>query len=254
MPQFRVGVQLHPQHTTYESFATAVRQVEALGVDTIWNWDHFFPLYGDRDGLHFEGWTTLTAMATLTTRAEVGCLVLCNSYRNPQLLADMSRTLDHVSGGRYILGIGAGWFERDYSEYGYEFGTAPDRLRALGRALPQIEERLGKLNPQPTRKIPVLIGGGGEKVTLKLTARHADMWNGFGPPESYKHKNGVLDGWCRELGRDPAAIERTVTVDTKALDSLDAFVDAGATHIIMQLGEPWDFGAVERLVRWRERR
>lgn len=253
MPRFKVGVQLHPQQTSYASFAEAVRQVESLGVDTIWNWDHFFPLYGNPEGNHFEGWTTLTAMAMLTTRAEVGCLVLCNSYRNPQHLADMSRTLDHISGGRYILGIGAGWFERDYTEYGYEFGTAPDRLRALGRALPQIEERMARLTPQPTRKIPVLIGGGGEKVTLKLTARHADMWNSFGPPEKYRHKNEVLNSWCRELGRDPAAIERTVSVDEEDLDNLDAFVEAGASHIILGMGDPWDYTQVERLVRWRER-
>jgi probable F420-dependent oxidoreductase len=253
MARYRVGVQLRPQHTTYEAFATAVRQVEALGVDTIWNWDHFFPLSGDPNGNHFEGWTILTAMAALTNRAEVGCLVTCNSYRNPQLLADMARTVDHIGGGRLILGIGAGWFEKDYNEYGYEFGTAPDRLRALRRALPQIEERLAKLVPPPTRKIPLLIGGGGEKVTLKLTAQYADMWNGFGPPENFARKNQILDEWCREVGRDPQAIERTVTVNMPDLGNLDAFPEAGATHLILGLNEPWDFGAVETLVRWRDR-
>jgi probable F420-dependent oxidoreductase len=254
MARLRVGVQIRPQHTTYESFASAVRQVESLGVDTIWNWDHFFPLSGEPNGNHFEGWTLLTAMAAITSRAEVGCLVTCNSYRNPQLLADMARTVDHISAGRLILGIGAGWFERDYSEYGYEFGTAPDRLRALRRALPQIEERLGKLVPPPIRKIPVLIGGGGEKVTLKLTAMHADMWNGFGPPENFRRKNEILDEWCREVGRDPAAIERTATVNTPDLGNLDAFVEAGATHLILGFNEPWDYGLVERLVRWRDSR
>lgn len=253
MARHRVGVQLRPQHTSYESFAMAVREVEALGVDTIWNWDHFFPLSGDPNGNHFEGWTILTAMATLTNRAEVGCLVTCNSYRNPQLLADMARTVDHISSGRLILGIGAGWFEKDYNEYGYEFGTAPDRLRALRRALPQIEERLGNLVPPPTRKIPLLIGGGGEKVTLKLTAQYADMWNGFGPPENFARKNQILDEWCREVGRDPQAIERTVTVNTPDLGNLDAFPQAGATHLILGLNEPWDFGAVETLVSWRDK-
>lgn len=251
MPPIRVGVQMKPQHTSYADFADAVKRVEDLGVDTIWNWDHFFPLSGERDGLHFEGWTLLTAMAMLTSRAEVGCLVTCNSYRNPNLLADMARTVDHISNGRLILGIGAGWFERDYDEYGYEFGTAPDRLRDLRRSLPIIRERWRKLNPPPTRDIPILIGGGGEKVTLKLTAQYADMWNGFGPVDKFRHKNEVLDNWCDELGRDRKAVERTVMVDDDELDQLDTYVKAGADHILVGLNAPWDLTSVRRLVEWR---
>ncbi|MBK9715395.1 MAG: LLM class F420-dependent oxidoreductase [Kouleothrix sp.] len=252
MPRIRVGVQLHPQHTSYTAFADAVRRAEDLGADTIWNWDHFYPLYGEPDGSHFEGWTLLTAMATLTSRAEVGCLVTCNSYRNPNLLADMARTVDHISGGRLIFGIGSGWFERDYDEYGYEFGTAPGRLKELGRNLPVIVERWGKLNPPPTRKIPILIGGGGEKVTLKLTAQYANMWNSFGPPEKWGHKNQVLTDWCNQIGRDPAAIERTVCPSVGELDQLDAYVSAGATHFILGLGAPWDLAPLKRLIAWRD--
>jgi probable F420-dependent oxidoreductase len=230
-----------------------VQQVEQFGVDTIWTWDHFFPLYGEPQGAHFEGWTLLTAMATLTSRAEIGCLVTCNSYRNPALLANMAKTVDHISEGRLILGIGAGWFERDYREYGYEFGTAPDRLRALRDTLPLIRERWAVEVPPPVRNpIPVLVGGGGEKVTLKLTAQYADIWNGFGPPESYQRKCGILDNWCREVGRDPAEIERSVLISGGDVQALDTFRDAGATHIIFGMGEPWDFGAVEALVRWRD--
>jgi probable F420-dependent oxidoreductase len=245
-------VQLHPQQTTYADFAEAVRRAEDLGVDTIWNWDHFFPLYEDKDGPHFEGWTLLTAMAMLTSRAEVGCLVTCNGYRNPNLLADMARTVDHISGGRLILGIGSGWFARDYEEYGYEFGTAPGRLKELGRNLPIIKERWRKLNPPPLRPIPLLIGGGGEKVTLRLTAQYADMWNSFGPPETYKHKSEVLDDWCREIGRDPAAIERTVAINQRGLDQLDALLGAGASHIIVQMGAPFDLAPIKRLAEWRD--
>jgi probable F420-dependent oxidoreductase len=246
MARIRIGIQLHPQHD-------AVRQVEDLGADTIWNWDHFFPLYGERDGAHFEGWTLLTAMATLTTRAEVGCLVTCNSYRNPNLLADMARTVDHISNGRLIFGIGAGWFERDYDEYGYEFGTAPDRLRHLGRNLPVIRERWSKLIPPPVRNpIPILIGGGGEKVTLRLAAEHADIWHGFGPAEKWQHKNQVLDEWCDRIGRERTAIERSVSMGRDELDNLQAYVDAGAQHFILGWGAPWDLEPVRRLLAWRD--
>jgi probable F420-dependent oxidoreductase len=256
MPRIRIGVQLHPQQTSYAAFAEAVKRAEDLGADTIWNWDHFYPLYGERDGPHFEGWTTLTAMATLTSRAQVGCLVTCNTYRNPNLLADMARTVDHISGGRLIFGIGAGWFQRDYDEYGYDFGTPGSRLRDLGASLPVIKERWAKLNPPPVRDghIPILIGGGGEKVTLRLTALHADLWNGFGPVENWRHKNEVLTNWCREVGRDPAAIERTVSLNTRDLDNLDAFAEAGATHMILGWGAPFDEEPVRKLLAWRNAR
>ncbi|NJM05477.1 LLM class F420-dependent oxidoreductase [Candidatus Gracilibacteria bacterium] len=253
MPRIRVGVQLHPQHTTYASFAGAVRQAEAIGCDSIWNWDHFFPLYGEPNGDHFEGWTLLTAMAVLTTRAEIGCLVTCNSYRNPALLSNMAKTVDHISNGRLILGLGAGWFERDYNEYGYEFGTAPDRLRALRDALPVIKQRWEVDVPPPVRNpIPILIGGGGEKVTLKLTAQYANIWHGFGPLETFTRKSAILDEWCREIGRDPASIERSVSPQEG--EDIAAYVEAGATHFIFGMGEPWNFDRAEQALAWREGR
>ena len=256
MSKFKVGVQLHPQHVSYATYAEAVKASEALGVDSIWNWDHFFPLYGEGNNNHFEGWTLLTAIAMLTSRAEIGTLVTCNSYRNPALLTQMANTVDHISGGRLILGIGAGWFEKDYLDFAYEFGTAGSRLRDLGEALPIIKERMGEELPPPVRNpIPIMIGGGGEKVTLKLTAQHADLWNGFGPPETFAHKCRVLDRWCGELGRDPAAVERTVSL-TGADDipgDLDAFADAGCTHFIMMTAVPPDYGKLEAMLAWRDR-
>jgi probable F420-dependent oxidoreductase len=241
-------VQLHPQATTVEEMRAAWKAADALGVDSIWTWDHFYPLYGEPDAAHFEAWTLLSAMAVDTQHAQLGLLVGCNSYRNPDLLADMARTVDHLSGGRLYLGIGSGWFERDYDEYGYEFGTAAGRLHALGDALPRIKARLGKLNPPPVGSLPILIGGGGEKVTLRLVAEYADAWNTFGPPETYAHKNAVLDDWCKQLGRDPGTIERTVGIAASEVDDVEKYLDAGATHLIVMTGHPYDLGPVEQLL------
>ena len=255
MSKIKVGVQLHPQRVSYDQFAEAVKTSEALGVDSIWNWDHFFPLYGEGIENHFEGWTLLTAIAMLTERVEIGTLVTCNSYRNPALLTHMANTVDHISHGRLILGIGSGWCEKDYEEFGYEFGTVGSRLRDLAEALPVIKARMKKEVPAPVRNpIPIMIGGGGEKVTLKITAQYADLWNGFGPPETFARKSLVLDNWCRELGRDPTEIERTVsiTIDEGLPNNLDRYLEAGATHLIRMTAVPIDRDEIASLVAWRD--
>jgi probable F420-dependent oxidoreductase len=244
----KVGVQLHPQATTVNALRAAWREADSMGVDSIWVWDHFYPLYGDSEAAHFEAYTLLAAMAADTERARIGALVTCNSYRNPELLADMSRTIDHISSGRFTLGIGSGWFQRDYDEYGYEFGTAPDRLRALGAALPRIKARLAKLTPLPAGPLPILIGGSGEKVTLRLVAEHADGWNAFGPPDKFRAKNEILDEWCAKVGREPSTVERTVGIGTNEVEDWGAYVEAGADHLIVMLGDPFDLGPVARLL------
>jgi probable F420-dependent oxidoreductase len=247
MARFKVGVQLRPQHCEMSQLRAAWKEADALGVDTIWTWDHFYPLYGSADGAHYECWTMLGAVAADTSHAQFGALVTCNTYRNPDLLADMARTVDQISGGRLILGIGSGWFERDYTEYGYEFGTAPERLRALRDSLPRIKSRLGRLNP-PGADIPVMIGGGGEKVTLRLVAEHASLWNSFGPPENFGHKNNVLNEWCEKLGRDPRQIDRTVMINNDEVDSVERYLEVGATHVILGSDVPFDLKPLERLL------
>ena len=248
----RVGIQLHPQATTVDELRRVWRAVDEMGADSIWTWDHFFPLYGEPDAEHFEGWTLLSVMAADTSRAKLGMLVSGNNYRNPELLADMARTLDHVSGGRMYLGVGAGWCERDYDEYGYEFGTAPGRLRQLGEDLPRMKTRLAALNPAPVGELPLLIGGGGEKVTLRLVAKYADAWNTFGPPENFAHKSAVLDEWCEREGRDPSEIERTVAVNDDDVHDIGRYVDAGATHVIVAVGNPFDLAPLESLMAQRD--
>ena len=251
-----IAAHLHPQHASYSQIREAAIAAEEIGIDVIYNWDHFYPLYGELDGEHFEAWTMLASWAEVTNRVQIGCLVTCNSYRNPELLADMARTVDHISNGRLVLGIGAGWFERDYDEFGYEFGTAGTRLNALGQALPRIEERMGKLNPAPTRKIPVLIGGGGEKKTLRYTATHADVWH-FWWGDEWARKNEILNDWCAKVGRDATTIRRSVGVDIDKVDDLDAlFADLAAASIdevTLGTGGPdYDLERMRPFLEWRD--
>src|SRR5271163_4363541 len=176
----RIGVLLQPGNAPdYATWRSAVLHAEDLGADLIFGWDHFhrpevadlnqgIPILAEvqPDVTNFEGWTALASWGEITHRAEIGLLVTGIGYRNPDLLADMARTVDHISGGRLILGVGAGWYEKDYTVYGYDYGTVKSRMDLFAEGLERISSRLKLLKPQPVRDIPILVGGAGEKKTL----------------------------------------------------------------------------------------
>lgn len=261
----RIGVQLAPQHTTLSQYRDAVLRAEDMGVDAVFNWDHFFPLTEPFEAAHYEAWTLLAAMAEQTERVEFGPLVNCSSYRNPDLQADMARTVDHLSArdggpGRFIFGTGSGWAEQDYAEYRYEYGTVGSRLDALAEDLPRIRSRWERLNPPPTRHIPVLIGGQGERKTLRLVARHADIWHTFTRLSGMPHKIGVLHEWCAKEGRDPADIELSTGFTIRGFgplledDAPDRLHALGFRLLIPAIDGPdFDLSPLQPLLRWRDR-
>ncbi|MET0317264.1 MAG: LLM class F420-dependent oxidoreductase [Rhodococcus fascians] len=247
----KIGVQLQPQHAPdYQLIRDAVLRSEDAGVDIVFNWDHFYPLYGDLDGEHFECWTMLGAWAEQTSNVEIGALVTGGGYRNPDLLADMARTVDHISGGRLILGIGAGWNQKDYDNFGYEFGTPGSRLKLLAEYLPRIVDRLKVGNPAPKRDIPILIGGGGEKKTLKLVAQYAHIWHSFADLDELKRKSGILADHGDTVGRDVSSIARSVA--WPGADKAQGFVDAGATLFTVGTSGPdYDLTELKEAIAWR---
>lgn len=247
--RFKVGVTIHPQQCTITELRDAWRRADDLGVDSIWFWDHFFPLYGNPNGNHFECWSLLAAAAIDTRAPQIGPMVTAIGYRNPDLIAYLAGTVDQLSGGRLVLGLGAGWFERDYDEFGYEFGEARDRVRTLKNALPRIKERIRKLKPGPAGPMPLLIAGGGEKVMLRLVAEHAQMWNTLGSPDEFARKSKILDEWCRKVGRDPSEIERTANVTVNSSGDIKEYVHAGLQHFVLRLAHPFDTKGLQRVLK-----
>jgi probable F420-dependent oxidoreductase len=262
MRPIRIAAQLHPQHGDYSALRDAALRSEELGYDILYTWDHFYPLYGDPDGPHLECWSVLAAWAEATERIEIGPLVSCTSYRNPNLIADMTRTIDRISGGRFILGLGAGWFERDYDEYGYAFGTAGSRIEALAAAVDVIGRRLDLLNPPPVRRPPILIAGQGERRTLRIVAERADGWHAGFPdrPAELEPKAAALRRWCADAGRDPGEIEWGVGVEPEDLkrflvEDAPMYLDMGFTQFTLGFGGPgWNVDAGRRWLDWRDER
>jgi alkanesulfonate monooxygenase SsuD/methylene tetrahydromethanopterin reductase-like flavin-dependent oxidoreductase (luciferase family) len=229
MTDIRFGLLCWNQYTPWADLRAAGIRADELGYDDIFTWDHLYPIIGSPEGPMLEAYAVLSAWAEATQRARIGLMVGANTFRNPALVAKMITTLDHVSGGRAILGIGGAWFETEHRAFGIEFGGSPgERLRWLDEAArimrgmlhgeqPSGEEfyatREVRNDPPPVQEhLPLLIGGGGEKRTLRTVAKYADWCNFGGGFENVKHKDEVLRRHCEEVGRDPAEIERTVGV------------------------------------------
>ena len=296
----RFGIQTGPQHVTWPELADIWQVADGLKFDTAWTFDHFFPIMSDPSGPQFEGWVTLTALAMLTRHVRVGTLVTGITYREPAVLAKMGASLDVITGGRLEMGLGAAWFQQEHEALGISFPPVAERIKRMGEACEIItrmwtedaaswkgqyyEIKEAYCNPKPVQKPrpPILIGGGGEQLTLKMVARYADTWNSFGTIDVFKHKLEVLAEHCRAVGRDPDDIEKSVSLppvlskDRSKLDAmladmagrramsieearagmlwgspddaikkLEAFRDLGVTHIILSLRPPYDSGQLE---------
>ncbi len=273
MPPLRFGIKTAPQHTTYEAMLGVWREADAQpAIEHAWLFDHFNPIHGDVTGPCLEGYTLLAALAAQTERLRVGLMVAGNTYRHPAVAAHMAATIDIVSGGRLDVGLGAGWNEYEHSSMGIPLYPPGERIRRLGEAC-EITRRLfteatvdfegryyqlkeARLEPKPVQKPspPFVIGGGGEQLTLRVAARYADVWNFSGSDvEVFRHKVHVLHEHCAAVGRDPAAIRLSVQLPVdygnlaSTTDAVQRFVDAGATHLILNLRYPYPEGIVRRL-------
>jgi F420-dependent oxidoreductase-like protein len=270
----RFGIKTSPQYSTYEDILRVWREADEVPIfEDAWLFDHFMALGRDPGAPVLEAWTLLAALAAQTTRIRVGVLVTGNTYRHPAVLAKTGATVDVISHGRLIFGIGAGWNEPEHAALGIPLPAPGERIRRLGEACEiirrlwteppvsfegryyQLRDALAEPRPVQKPHPPFMIGGSGEQLTLRVVAHYADIWNdNSGDVEQFRHKNAVLDQHCAEIGRDPTAIERSIQefVNLEDLgatrDSLRAYIAAGATHLILNLRPPYPDGVARRLV------
>jgi alkanesulfonate monooxygenase SsuD/methylene tetrahydromethanopterin reductase-like flavin-dependent oxidoreductase (luciferase family) len=242
----KLGANLWNQYTDWPAFLDGMLRAEDLGFDSLFTWDHVYPIVGTPEGPAIEAYTAMAAVASQTKRATIGHLVSANTFRNPALLAKMITTIDHISGGRAVLGIGAAWMEPEHTAFGLEYGDRPGtRLRWLAEALPIVRDMLGGAQPSSPpdgryavqdvrndpppiqRRIPILIGGSGPKVTLRLVAEYADMNNLGNPIEDVLRSEAILLEHCQAVSRDERQIERTVELQRVVIrDTREAAVAA----------------------------
>ncbi len=276
--KLRFGVQTAPQHVAYNDVLEVWKEADELGFDTAFVFDHFIPIYSDASGPCLEGWTLLSALAAQTQQVRVGVLVTGNTYRHPAVLAKMAATIDQVSGGRLILGMGAGWFELEHEAYGIPFHTVGGRARRLAEAVEVIKRlftenrstftgryyqlKNARFEPKAVQKPhpPILIGGMGPKLIQPLVARHANIWHFFvrdGDPGTAKQICTNFDEVCRQVGRDPAQVERSISLRPPQLSGetgevrrrVQEFVDAGIQHFIISLPQPYDREVLRRFAK-----
>lgn len=266
----KLGVLCWNQYTDWPALREAGIRADRLGFDSLWTWDHLYPIVGDHEGPIFEGWLTLAAWADATDQARIGLMVGANTFRLPSVVAKMVTTLDHISGGRAVLGVGGAWFETEHRGLGIEFGASPgERLGWLEEAVgimrgmlhgeqPSGERRYTahealNLPPPVQEHLPLLIGGGGERKTLRIVARYADACNVGGGFENVKRKDEILRRHCAEVGREESEIERTVGVGTCIIRDDPAEAERVFTEMFARNGNarPWKaqlVGTVEDVV------
>ena len=229
MTDLKLGAALWSQASDWPGFLAAAQRAEPLGFDHVWTWDHLLAIFGDPDQSIFEGYTALAAVAQATERIRLGLFVGANTFRNPALAVKCLTTIDHISGGRAIMGIGGAWFEQEHTAFGFDFGSGfGQRLDWLGEAAPVTRALLDgdevtsppggryafdhlRVAPRPVQAhLPIMVGGSGERKTLRIVAQYADIWNAFGTPETLARKDEILREHCAAVGRDPETIERSV--------------------------------------------